>query len=229
MRIILIPLSLLLTAASCGNPIPKVAAPVPGDNGLLAIALAPGAEADVQSVTVGDGLLTLTTCIFHAGATLYLGESTNLDEVTIPLLAGQWCTLDIQWSGTVQIEATSTDGGILAADLSLDSISINTDDGFTVDGHKYVLEIGTPGWIDATLLEMTSDTSLEIDDTHPLASAIVEALQTGSTLYPDFDGNGLVSEDERLHPSASAGGDEGDTGLPDEPADTGASDSGVTE
>jgi hypothetical protein len=214
----------MIAASGCGEPLPKIAVAEPGENGTLSIALAPGEGMETHSVIIPAAVITMTTCIYQAGASLYLGDETNLDIVEIPLLAGRWCTLGIIGSGTVQIDAVPDEGGTFGATLGLERISIESAEGFDVDGHAYVLEVGTPGWLNATDLALTAGEEVTIDDTHPMAASLASALAEGSTLFPDFDGDGTVSDREREYPAASGAIELGDSGTPVDsgsPVDTG--------
>jgi hypothetical protein len=215
MRILHFSVFALLFGGACGTPIPKPTPLVPGDNGALSVTVADGDDMEVRGLTVEQGLMTITTCIFQAGAALYLGERTNLHQISIPLLAGRWCTIEMGWDGPVQIEGMATVGGAFSATLNLEGLSIESTEGFDVDGHAYILELGRPGWLNANTLGMTDGEALTIDDTHPAAPALLEALITGSTLFPDFNGDGVVDEGERAKPVALGLGAESDTGAPD--------------
>jgi hypothetical protein len=205
----------LLGVSACGTPIPKPTPLVPGDNGVIIVTVADGEGMEARGLTIDAGLMTITTCIFQAGAALYLGERTNLHQMSIPLLAGRWCTIEMAWNGPVLIEGLATLGGAFSATLNLEGLSIESADGFDVDGHAYILELGRPDWLNANTLGMTDGEALTIDDTHPAAPALLEALITGSTLFPDFNGDGVVDEGERENPSASGLGEASDTGEPD--------------
>jgi len=166
------------------------------------------------------------------GASLFLGEDAEFSGLETTLLGGNWCGLNLNLGQDSELKAITHRGDWLNAPLAGTEIALQWQDGFSVDGQSFILELGNPGWLNSSALGMdgTEDITLTSDD--PSTAMIVASLQTSTTLFEDLDGNGVLSTSEReaVRAYAVTETDE-DTGSPDtgHPADgdTGVQDTGT--
>ncbi len=206
----------------CGQDPPK-STPLPTPElSALTVILAAGDGLEPRSLIVSDGFLLLEGCAMGTGASLFLGEDTELSGLETTLLGGNWCGLNLNLGQDSELKAITHRGDWLAVPLTGTEIALQWQEGFSVDGQSFILELGSPGWLNSSALGMdgTADITLASDD--PNTAMIIASLQTSTTLFEDLDGNGVLSTSEREAVRAYAVTEtEEDTGSPDtgQPAD----------
>ena len=79
-------------------------------------------------------------------------------------------------------------------------ISLNGQKDFTIDSQEFILEIGTPNWLnEETLSPFIDEDEMEIEN---FEEELLEVTEERSGFYTDSDGDGEVDEEEREHPVA---------------------------
>ena len=219
------PLFALLTtsALACGKEAETRTVISTPESSPLVIRLAPGDGLEGRSLEVTGGHLLLEGCARGTGATMFLADMTALSGLQTTLLGGRWCGLTISLGDTATLRAINHRGGWLSAPMGGVQTSLRNDDGINVSGQSFVLELGHPGWLDSTALETADGTDETLSDDDPRLSVLQAALITGTALYTDLDGNGVLGSDERAEVLAEFSAPEvGDTGTHD------GADSGMT-
>jgi hypothetical protein len=215
-------------ALACGREAPK-STPLPTpESSPLKVVLAPGDGLEPRSLAVTGGFLLLEGCTMSTGGSLFLPDETDLSGMETSLLGGNWCQLTISLGEQATLKAISHRGDWLNAALGGAEIVLQQEDGFAVSGESYILELGAPGWLEPTALGMTTGSDRSLTSEDPETALLLDALLTGSALYEDLDGNGILGSAERSEVRASPSTPEPeDTGSPDTGGpDTGEADTG---
>ena len=218
---------------ACGREAPKstpMATPEPSP---LTIVVAQGDGLEPRSLEVTGGFMLLEGCAMGTGGSLFLPDQSELAGMETSLLGGTWCTLTVSLGTEARLKAISHDGSWLTASLGGTEIVLVEEDGMSVSGQSFILELGAPGWLDAAALGMAGGDDLTLTEDDAQTQTLRDALLSGSALYEDLDGNGVLGSDERSNVRASAASREaedtgsGDTGEADSGgADTGQEDTG---
>jgi hypothetical protein len=136
---------------------------------------------------------TVATLIYADALDLLSPESFDVPE-------GTWCALELDLE-TLTLFGTGDSGGTLELNLGLAPFSLYTK-GLDVDAStSWVIELGSPGWLDATEIGLLDDVFIGGDDV--LHDLLEEKIYIASALYLD-DGDGTVDEDEREKPVGDA-------------------------
>jgi hypothetical protein len=221
-----------LLALACGRETPISNSITMPDPSPLAMVLAPGNGLQARSLRVTGGYLFLEGCASGTGASLFLGEQTNLAGMQTSLMGGNWCGLTVALGETATLKAITHSGHWLEAPVGGTEIVLGNADGVSVSGQSFILEIGAPGWLDAEGLGMTEG-HRTLTTGEPELEQILLALREGTALYEDLDRNGVLGTNERSEVRAASVAEpaedtgQADTGQPDTGGpDTSTPDSG---
>jgi hypothetical protein len=125
-------------------------------------------------------------------------EFDLLSGGALPVEPGPWCEYVVVFGDTLGIDGVGTSGGSFNIDLAVEEIILTRDGGFVVDGDAFVLEVGAPGWISASLLELEEGANRQIiPDRELFHDALAWRVHEETALYQDTDRDGDLSEDER--------------------------------
>ena len=161
-----------------------------------------------------------STGVTHATGSLAVGtldligcDGTTTDSLAIDavvdivggelleLPGGTWCTLEIAADGLILAGTSDTSGYAYALTLDVQLLTLTSAAGVEVDGSRYLLELGTPDWLDTAALGLDSG-DVEVSAGHPLYDTLLASVEQGSILYADDDEDGEVDDDERENPLA---------------------------
>ena len=222
--------ALLITfAISCGKEAETRTVISTPQSSPLVVRLAPGDGLEGRSLKVTGAHLLLEGCARGTGATMFLSDMTELSGLETTLLGGRWCGLTISLGTQASLRAINHSGGWLDAPVNDIEVALSNADGIAASGQSFILELGQPGWLDASTLEMTTGDNQTLSDDDPRLTELHDALIKGSALYTDLDGNGVLGTDERAERLAEYSPSEStDTGTSDTGSgDTGPGDSGL--
>ena len=215
--------ALLLTG--CGQEQDKTTSLPAPQSSQLTVLLAPGDGIEARSLNISGGHLLLEGCAPGTGASLFLSEGTNLAGLDTSLLGGNWCGLSLSLSEPAELQSITHGGQWLQAPVGGAHIVLGSATGVSVDGQAFILELGSPGWIEVGLLtDASTDQTLETGSAE--LDQVLRALSQGSTLFEDLDGNGVLGTDERAAVRARYIPEDGDD---ETPQDTGAQDTGAQD
>lgn len=125
-------------------------------------------------------------------------EVDLLEGATLPVEPGPWCEYVVVFGDVVGIDGTGTNGGVFSIDLAVEELVLSRDGGFVVDGDAYVLEVGAPGWISSSLLELEEGAYRVVEPERELFhDALAWRVHEETALYQDADRDGQLSDDER--------------------------------
>ena len=116
-------------------------------------------------------------------------------SVEIP--AGMWDSMIVHFD-EIQINGDTSDG-IQDFEIILSELEITLDgqDSFSIDENDYILELGSPGWLDSALFELIPDIEVFIDEDSDVYGSIVAGVKEETALYVDMDGDGQINTEER--------------------------------
>lgn len=206
-----------LVVTGCVSPDSQQDGTAVGNPGVVAFALGQPTDLTVEEGEAFFTSGTVSPCgSGDAVALEELDESVSIEdgEIAFDLPAGTWCTMSLaglEVGASGLLEADPDDGawsmGLDVGELTLNAPSFS---GFRVNEEQvFVLELGAPGWFDATRLEAVAGEEVFVepgDDAHDGLAADIAA---ASALFDDADGDGDVSAAERTEgSSASAANDE---------------------
>jgi hypothetical protein len=162
-----------------------------------------------------DGTWSMEQLVWNTRASLVGadGEEVVLADDELDLLAGERLEASVAPFSAIRLEGaaplnalgTTAGGQPVHLVLELSGVELALDPG-SETASSYVLELGAPDWLD---LAPDAD-RVNVTRGQPEHDAVVNALVEGTRLYPDFDADGAVSDDERDHPlgAPSAYGDD---------------------
>ena len=161
-----------------------LACPAPGDDGHDATSVGNPGKMGAR-VAKGSGTETISA---EADATGFFLTPCDVDEATVVDLDGEldllgggafevpggtWCSLVLSLHDTLVVEGTGSREQTFALELQVEGITLSSEDGFTIDGDDFVLELGTPGWFDEEILFGDDGREVLVDDEHPLHDLLV--------------------------------------------------------
>jgi len=183
----------LLPLIACRPTEPVSGTAVGNPNGMSA------AAASGTDLTWTQGRLNLQGLSLEAcndGALRVIAVGASLDLLApnpLPLPEGDWCALAIRGGSTVTLEGDAAEGATLSLALTLDDLRFEAD----LDNADLLVELGSPGWIDAGDLWLEPGEALTIGPTSEWHDYLARDLADQSALFVDLDQDGLLSEAER--------------------------------
>ena len=191
-----------------------------GNPGKEMTRIAPGKDLVITSARAVDGRLSISGCDEDDGVqvTLYDDEGSLdlLASDAVDLPAGLWCSLTVDLP-TIEIDASGDAGGTALIDLTTKSFEIYLFELEVTEDTKIVVQLGSPGWLDATTLGLPADVA--IIGGSPEHEALTDLLYLESGAYRD-DGDGLLDDEEQAESVGLSNKDkwqnenkDGDTGL----------------
>ena len=141
-----------------------------------------------------------------------IGKEVSLVAGSLPLTAGDWCTVRVSFSAPLRWEAQGPESRLHMA-LSVPELVVPMQ--MPVQG-PYVLELGYPGWVDGLLV---NDQDVTVQPGSADYDRLVAALAQ-SRLYQDLNRNGAVDSEDRTEETGQSARSNV-TVLPIAPADTG--------
>ena len=196
-----------------GNP-PNLTARMAPPSG----ATVESAEIHVSEITAGCG--TEVASVADIGAIDLMGTNS------LPVPMNSLCVLSLGASAPMELTLRAADGREVTGRLDLSTVSVMADSAFQVDG-SLVLELGSPGWLDPSIL---ASGVTDIEPGSPEHAALVAALRSGSALFVDGNHDSQIDTTERssgalLKASAAESASDTDSGTLGSD-DTGADDPG---
>lgn len=190
----LLPLALLL---GCRNGGPSEGTSV-GNPTELTLSVAPSADLLLDAAQVD---LSLARFADAQGGF----DDVNLDA-SVDLLAGgtvtipdlEWSTLELFFASPMALSGSTSGDAAARVTLEVESLLLTAAVAEVVfDGGSFVLELGSPGWLDAESIGYEPDEELLVEPGDAVHDTLAELVQYRSSLIPDQDGDREVSDDER--------------------------------
>lgn len=157
-----------------------------------------------------EGVPTHWTDCVGVTTTIEVEQAIDLlDAPTIDAPAGSWCGLAVVTRGPFVIVPDSDAGFGIDISLALGALSLSGAAPFFVNGSRFVLALGSPGWLDAA--ELDADDADVVINTGSEGHGLLAARAAGGAALYEDDGDGEVSQAEREGgPVADGGGDDHD-------------------
>lgn len=192
-------LAALVAGCSTGQTHEGIAVGNPGNAGFaLTVAEGEGFVFEAASAAV-DGV-TARDCDGRSRSERADRQVDLLGDDPVAAPAGTWCSAIVAFTGQLQMDGTwanSLGAGTFELQLAADDLALAWPGGLELaDGDRYVLELASPGWLDAELLALA-------DGEHFVAAAgdgtyeqLLGSVHAESALFED-DGDGQVGPQER--------------------------------
>lgn len=123
--------------------------------------------------------------------------------------SGRWCRLGLELDPVapgVLVAGLDLEGAAFELHLGLSWLELDAPGGLWVDGQSYVLELGEPDWLSRELLQEVDESGVVVvQEGDPLHDLLVDSLSFRSALFEDGDGDGQISESERLAGAVARG------------------------
>jgi hypothetical protein len=183
----------LLPLLACRPTEPVSGTAVGNPNGMSAVA------ASGTDLRWTQGRLDLRGVSLEActdGALRVTAVDASLDLLSPSPLAlpeGDWCALAILGGSTVTLVGDAAEGATLTLSLLLDNLRFEAD----LEQTDLLIELGSPGWIDAGDLWLEPGEALTIGPSSEWHDYLASDLADQSALFVDLDHDGLLSETER--------------------------------
>jgi|GEM_PF-1444387 len=203
-RLVYLALAAFFACGGCADPATDTHEGIAvGNPGVMALTLA-----DSEDFTVTEAALPVAWVGFASceGADRIATLGGTQDFVAGPLLveapAGSWCGVVVRFSGEAAFAATWDDGvstGTLGGALTQVELGFQPIDGPLVvdEDTALVLELGSPGWLDAAALGLEDGEDVVLDAEAPEHAVLVAALADESAVFDDPDGSGELDPPER--------------------------------
>ena len=119
-------------------------------------------------------------------------------ESEFPIMAGSWDSIVLEMEPGISMEGNANDTQNFTWELPSLFIRLDFQEPGIEEG-EYLFSLGQPNWLSAEQLVDLGNGSdtLVIEESEELNRSLIDTLETGSALYHDSNGDGIISEEER--------------------------------
>ena len=163
--------------------------------------VAPGSNLQYGALEAEVGEVFVASCDGSREESVSVDEELDLldDAVQFELPAGTWCVVEVLFDGPLVVEGSGVQTGEdFALEIEPDDLFIeaSSQQGFDIAGTDLLLELATVDWITEDSLGL-DDGEVLIVPGDPAHEDLVVAVNEGSALFDDADGDGALGDDER--------------------------------